>query len=312
MRQVHFAIALLVISVIHAALCSCSTAGDRYPTYAPQEFRRHDFAYTSGSLLRNPQKIEARLDELISCNIADLRLIEAVDRIGTMIGIKISVDWLSLSESNILPQKHVMFNATASPARVVITQMLKSASNEDVDIGIVFSGAGIFVAPIRVLKEPVIRRRYELGHLTSSLPEWLADQYGDNALVELKTSYDISTATLVTLIRDTVAPDAWKEYGGQRNSLSEIGDSVIIMAPMDDHVQIELLLYHLEFTRQQVVFDFIKRYTVNDILRSANALRLEGKLDEAFHMVRRALAINPEDPIGLAIERLLLTSTRTK
>jgi hypothetical protein len=160
------------------------------------------------------------LGKTISVNFDGVALGEALEFIADQAGLDVVADWKSLEPAGIDRNAQVTLNLRrGAPAEQVLNWVLRSGGGDNAAFAI-DHGVVLVSTPDRI-DRMVITRAYPLGNLADAGPQ------------------------VENLVRDTVAPQSWRENGGA-GSVRFFSNKLIVTATEPNHRQVERLLGLME------------------------------------------------------------------
>jgi hypothetical protein len=156
------------------------------------------------------------LRKTLTINFDNIGLSDVLQFVSENAQVDVVVDWKGLEAAGI--EKNAPVSLTlrqGAPAEQVLTWVLRSATGDAA--GFAIDHGVVLVAPQDRINQMVVTRAYPLGNLA-----------GDGAALE-------------QLVRDTVAPGAWRETGGP-GAVRCFNGQLFVTATEPNHRQVERLL----------------------------------------------------------------------
>jgi beta-lactamase regulating signal transducer with metallopeptidase domain len=153
-------------------------------------------------------------------NFADIALADALASLAEQANVDIIADWKSLEAAGVDRNATVSLTLKqGAPAEQVLAWVLRAAGGDA--LGYAIDHGVVVVAPQERIDRMVITRAYKLGGLA-----------GDGQALE-------------QLVRDTVAPQSWRESGGPA-AVRFFNNQLFVTATEPNHRQVERLLGLME------------------------------------------------------------------
>jgi len=222
-------------------------------------------------------KLQSRLDKPVRIDFQGTPFKDAVQMLAEAGDANISVSWNSLVGAAVRPDTPVNLTL-ANPISLgtALREVLDNVNGSNVELGVLPVDGVIKIASRDVLDRTVYEQVYSVSDLLMPVPDFddapnmdlaalmseaLAARKGqpygagsaifpeprETAVTEEQIKQEANE--LIALIRKTIAPDSWRENGGDIGSMTEINGQLVITQTPSGHARVGGLLSRLREQR---------------------------------------------------------------
>lgn len=314
---------LLVLLVGCAALTDKRQPQDPLP---PAAERSSEAPPDAGSAEATAAELARdRLRTPISLNFNDEPLTEVLYHLNNKLDVPIVPNWRLLEAEGIDPQMRITANIPSIPGDSALEVILDRAGGDETPLGYDIDKHGrVVIAPAdHLMALLAVIKTYDIRDLLiippafdepdiDGQPQARAAEPPEPQITREKLVRQVSN-----LIRNTIAPDHWREAGGEVGSLSELNGTLIINTTEANHAAIAQLLGQIRATRAlqynvRATFVLVGDRVYDELVRPLLKPRDEGDaaqtafLDE--QQAEQLLAAVKRDPQSLRIAAPSITA----
>ncbi len=212
----------------------------------------------------------AALERRVPADFAGNKLSDVINYVREVAGVDVDVDWASLRSIGVDADAPVDLSLTDKPVSVVLQRTLARVSKDQFAKADFSVQDGIVtIASEETLKKHVVTHPYNITDLLLDAPNYtdVPDMDLGRALARAQSpevtdgpftkKYGRDTAAareervrkLASLIQTTVAPDSWRDRGGETGAMQELNGSLIVTTTPANHREIAGLLSQLRDVR---------------------------------------------------------------
>lgn len=274
--------------------------------------------------LRREHKHRDALNEVVSVEYKAKPLADVLSDLKQRTPVPIHVNWDEMKARGVKENQPITLHLTEVPVRTVLRFVTMHVHDADLTAPLGFSvrPEGVVVSTRKDLDRTTDTRVYALDYLAgrmtaaemlASLKVRAADTYMGRLHVDPAASdeeWDGRRAAQIERIVEAIQSlvgrqEHWAVNGGSVSSLRELNSNLIVKTRFEDHTDIEHLLDALNESQVHIAADYYRHREVLHRLQQADALRLRRRYDEALLEVRRALRVDPNHSLALAMQKVI-------
>ena len=256
----------------------------------------------------------AALERRVPADFAGNKLSDVLQYVRQVAGVDVDVDWESLRNIGVDADAPVDLALTDKPVSVVLQRTLSKVSKDQfAKADFAVQDGIVTVASEDALKKHVVAHPYNITDLLLDAPNYtdVPDMDLGRTIARAqnpditdgpftkKHGRDSSAARdervrrLTSLIQTTVAPDSWRDRGGETGAMQELNGSLIITTTPANHREIAGLLSQLRDVRSLQINCESRFLTVNQDFFEQIGFDIDVYFNPRSNQYQTALANDP-------------------